>query len=176
MSGARSRASEARQVGRFAVVGCVNVAVNLVVFVFFYRYVPLASTLLQALGPLGTRITEALASAGIPAVDAGFANLIGYLAGMINSFVLNKYWTFEAGGRTGQQARRFIVLNLAGLAVSTALILVLVDVLRLPYLPVWFASTALVMVLNFLGNKHWTFVTDPEVDGRRNGAAPDARV
>jgi len=176
MSNVRTRTIGTRQVSRFAIVGCLNVAVSLVTFLIIYRYVPLASIVLDTLGAAGTRIADAMIRAGVPVVDAGFANFVGYLAGMVNSFVLNKRWTFEAGGRTALQARRFVVLNLAGLSVSTSLILVFVDVLGMPYLPVWIATTALVMILNFFGNKYWTFVMNQETDGRHDGASSDAHV
>ena len=176
MSDARTRPTGARQVWRFAIVGCLNVAVSLVAFLVFYRYVPLASLVLEVLGPTGTRIADAFVRAGVPGIDAGFANFVGYLLGMVNSFVLNKRWTFEAGGRTVLQARRFVILNLAGLSVSTTLVLVLVDVLGLPYLAVWIATTALVMILNFLGNKYWTFVMHSEAAVHRDGAFFDVRL
>lgn len=159
---------------RFAIVGCLNVAISFVTFLVFYRYVPLASLALDASGATGAQIAGALARLGVPKVDAGFANVVGYAVGMVNSFILNKKWTFEAKGRTALQARRFVILNLAGLGLSTALVLVLVDVMGMAYIPVWIATTALVMLANFVGNKYWTFVAHSADDG--HGVSADARV
>jgi len=176
MSGALTTPVETRQLLRFAVVGCLNVTVSFATFLVFYRYVPLASVVLDVLGTPGARIADAMSRAGVPTADAGFANAIGYAAGMVNSFVLNKRWTFEAKGRTALQARRFVILNLAGLSISTMLVLVLVDVLGVPYLPVWIATTALVMIANFVGNKYWIFVANPDDDRHADAASANARM
>jgi putative flippase GtrA len=93
----------------------------------------------------------------LEAIERGVANLLGYAAGMVTSFMLNKTWTFEADGSTLRQFRRFLVLNLAGLLLSTVLIFIFVDRLGGPYIFVWIGTTCLVMVVNFVGNKFWTF-------------------
>lgn len=53
------------------------------------------------------------------------ANLISYSAGMINSFVLNKNWTFSHTAGQGEPTQQFVLfalLNLVGLAIATALV------------------------------------------------------
>lgn len=147
----------ATQVVRFLAVGCLNVAVTFAVFVLCYRWLPLGTFLIDATGAAGSALARTLARFGIGSVDAAVANVAGYLAGMVNSFVLNKLWTFEAAGRTARQLKRFVALNLVSLAGSTAIMFVAVDVLAAPYVPVFVATVALTTVFHFVGNKHWTF-------------------
>ena len=147
----------ARQLARFLVVGCLNVAVTFVVFVFCYRHLQLGSALLQAAGPAGAWLDESLGRIGVGSIDAALANFVGYLAGMVNSFILNKAWTFEARGRTYRQMQRFVALNVVGLLGSTLIMFVGVDLLGAPYLPVFVGTVALTTVFHFFGNKHWTF-------------------
>ena len=148
----------ARQLARFLVVGCLNVAVTFVVFILCYRKLQLGSALLQAAGAAGAWLEESLGRLGVGSIDAAVANFVGYLAGMVNSFVLNKSWTFEARGRTWRQMQRFVMLNVFGLLGSTVIMFVGVDLLGVPYLPVFVGTVVLTTIFHFLGNKHWTFV------------------
>lgn len=146
-----------RQFYRFAIVGCLNVMISFAVFVLCYEVWPMARLILDISESAGAWIRGALAGHGILAVDAAVANVVGYVAGMVNSFLLNKTWTFRAQGNILQQMHRFFILNILGLLLSTLLIFVFVDLLDGPHLIVWTIATAIVMVLNFYGNKFWTF-------------------
>jgi putative flippase GtrA len=133
------------------------VCVSFVAFILFYRYFPLATFVLSIAGSPGAWFADLLQRLGIPSVDAGTANAAAYACGMLNSFILNRRWTFEAGGLVGPQLRRFIILNLGVLVGSTAVVFVFIDLLRAPYLLVWIITTGVGMIVNFLGNKYWTF-------------------
>ena len=85
------------------------------------------------------------------------ANVLAYAAGMINSFVLNRLWTFRAEGRVATHAFKFVVLNAATLVASTVLVLVLVDWAGLPALAVWLPLTIAILTAHYLGMKHWAF-------------------
>jgi putative flippase GtrA len=147
----------ARQLVRFLIVGCLNVAVTFVVFVFCYRTLELGSLLLSAAGSAGAWLAAALGRLGVGSIDAAVANFVGYLAGMVNSFILNKAWTFEARGRTWQQMQRFVTLNVVGLLGSTLIMFAVVDLLGAPYLPIFVGTVVLTTIFHFFGNKHWTF-------------------
>jgi putative flippase GtrA len=146
-----------RQFYRFAIVGSLNVLISFAVFVVCYQVWPLASLIFNAAGAVGSWISGILSDYGIHSVDAAFANFCGYAVGMVNSFVLNKIWTFQTQGNTLQQMHRFLILNILGLTLSTLLLFVFVDLLHGPHLVIWFVSTGIVMVMNFYGNKLWTF-------------------
>jgi putative flippase GtrA len=161
-----------RQLLRFLIVGCVNVLVTFIVFVFCYRHLQLGPLVLDAIGPLHDWLAGSLGRGGDASIDAAVANSVGYLAGMINSFLLNKFWTFGARGKTLVQARRFLALNLTSLAASTAVVFVLVDVLRAPYLHVFVATVAATTALHYFANRHWTFAVAEE----RRSAETEARA
>jgi putative flippase GtrA len=145
------------QLARFLVVGCLNVAVTFAVFLLCYRWLPLGSLFVAVTGGADGPVALALSRLGVGAIDAAVANVIAYVAGMVNSFVLNKLWTFEAGGHTARQLQRFVALNLVSLIVSTLVMFVAVDALAAPYLPVFVGTVVLTTVFHYLGNKHWTF-------------------
>jgi putative flippase GtrA len=140
------RASRAPTAIRFALVGITNFIVSFTVFFVSFRYLPDA---LQRHFPA-----------------AALANLLAYLAGMINSFLLNRSWTFRASGSTTEQAVRFTIVNLSSLALSTAVMFRFVDVLHYPELAVWVPTTAAAILLNYLGCKHWAFAHSPRPSGK----------
>ncbi len=92
---------------------------------------------------------------------AAVANVLAYLAGMVNSFLLNRSWTFRASGNAAAQAVRFTIVNLASLALSTAVMFHFVDVLGYPEVAVWVPTTMMVMTMNYLGCRHWAFAAAP---------------
>ena len=141
------RAGCAHPAARFALVGVTNFVVSFSVFYLTYRYMPEA---LRAL---------------VPAAAA--ANLAAYLAGMVNSFLLNRNWTFRASGDAATQAVRFALVNVASLALSTLVMFVFVDLMQYPEIAVWVPTTLVVMTLNYLGCRHWAFAPSSASHGPR---------
>jgi putative flippase GtrA len=120
---------------RFIVVGCANFVVSFAAFYAAYRYLPLDE------------------SSGRGAM----ANVLAYGAGLVNSFVLNRLWTFRAAGDVGTHALRFGLLNVVTLVGSTLIVLLLVDRAGLPALAVWLPLTLAILATHYLGMKHWAF-------------------
>jgi putative flippase GtrA len=120
---------------RFVLVGCTNFIVSFAAFYGSYHYLPL--------GELDVR--------------AAVANVLAYAAGMINSFVLNRAWTFRAAGHAAVHMWRFIVLNAATLAASTLVMFVLADWAGYPELAVWLPLTVAILTTHYLGMKYWAF-------------------
>lgn len=146
-----------KQLAKFSIVGCLNLTISLTVFTLSYWQLRLGRLILESTGDLGTWIAHLLNGLGIHEIDAAVANTAGYVAGMVNSFVLNKLWTFEARAQTAQQLHRFVVVNVLGLVMSTLMLLLFVDVLGAPYLLMGCITIGIVAIINFLGNKYWTF-------------------
>ena len=119
---------------RFIIVGCANFVVSFSAFYASYYFLPLASD-----------------------ARAAVANVLAYAAGIVNSFVLNRLWTFRVEGQVGAHAVKFLVLNAATLAVSTAIMFALVDWAGLPALAVWLPMTLGILTTHYLGMKHWAF-------------------
>lgn len=126
-------------VPRFLVVGLCNLVVSLGTFYLCYHYLPLPS------------------SAAGHGAQGAVANVLSYFAGMINSFLLNRSWTFRADSGVVVQAGRFVVVNMASLAFSTLTVFVLVDRWHYRELAVWVPMAALIMVANYVGMKYWAF-------------------
>jgi putative flippase GtrA len=86
------------------------------------------------------------------------AQCMSYCIGMLNSYLLNKYWTFAQKGRVQpKQAVRFIVLNLCTLLLSLGLLALFADRL---HRSLWLAkllATGITTVFNYVGNKLWVF-------------------
>ena len=146
-----------KQFSRFIVVGCTNFAVSFVVFYIFYNYLKLSVLLFAVLGPAGDLLKKILQGIGAQSADAALANMIGYSAGIINSFVWNKLWTFKARHEAARQFGRFLLLNFACLLLSSLSLFILIDSLGFPYGPVWFITMATVTVINFAVSRYWVF-------------------
>ena len=132
---------------RFLLVGVSNFCVSLAVFYLCYRL---------------------LLAGGVPAASnrllapAAVANVVAYLAGMVNSFLWNRSWTFRArDGRLLPQAVKFTVVNSVSLVLGTGAMYVLVDRRGVPELAVWMPLAVLITLLNYYGSKLWAFARPP---------------
>jgi putative flippase GtrA len=86
--------SRIAEIARFAVVGLINTGIDLAVF------------------SVGFYVLE---------FNLILANTIAYSAGTVNSYLMNKHWTFAGRGApeiTPAEFTRFIIFNLFGLALS----------------------------------------------------------
>jgi putative flippase GtrA len=142
---------------RFALVGCTNFVVSFTAFYLSFHYLPADAVVALA------RVFGA-GDATLHPPAAAVANVLAYLAGMVNSFLLNRQYTFRAGGNAWAQALRFTAVSFLSLVTGTAATFALVDVLRYPPLPVWVPVTVIVMLVNYFGCKHWAFAP-PAVEG-----------
>jgi putative flippase GtrA len=119
------------QLIRFGFVGAAGFVVNLVVYALLVH------------------------SAG---VDYHVAAVAAWLVAVLNNFVLNRHWTFDASdGRAHFQAARFLVVSLVAFGFSLLLLTVLVESAGMSKVPAQAVAVAASMPLNFLGNKLWSF-------------------
>jgi putative flippase GtrA len=119
------------QLVRFGVVGAIGFIVNLGVYTLFVH-------------PIG--------------VDYHIAAVAAWIVAVMNNFVLNRHWTFEArSGRVRFQAARFVVVSLVAFGVSLLLLTLLVEDGGLAKVPAQAIAVAASTPLNFLGNKLWSF-------------------
>jgi putative flippase GtrA len=119
------------QLVRFGLVGGIGFAVNLAVYAFC----------VHVLG-----------------VDYHVAAVIAWLVAVMNNFILNRHWTFDAGdGRVHFQAMRFLVVSLVAFGFSLLLLTLFVEVAGIAKVPAQALAVAASMPLNFLGNKLWSF-------------------
>jgi putative flippase GtrA len=93
------------------------------------------------------------------------ANIISYSAGILNNFVLTRYWVYpERRRQTFVQLAQFVVISLIGLVLNNLIVLALEQPLgnwlanpALGYLPAKISATVLVLGWNFIANRLWTF-------------------
>lgn len=90
-------------------------------------------------------------------VDPVPATLAGFVLGAVVSYTLNRWLTFDATHSHAQATWRFGLIALGGFALTGALMHLFVARLNLPYLPMQFVTTGIVMVFSFLGHKFFSF-------------------
>jgi putative flippase GtrA len=91
-------------------------------------------------------------------VDYHVAAVVAWIVAVLNNFVLNRHWTFDArGGQAHAQAMRFIVVSLAAFVVSLLLLTLFVEAAGLAKVPAQALAVAAAMPFNFIGNKLWSF-------------------
>jgi putative flippase GtrA len=121
------------QLVRFGLVGGVGFVVNVAVYALFVHYVK---------------------------VDYRVASVVAWLIAVLNNFILNRRWTFDArAGRAHFQALRFLMVSLVAEGFSLLLLTVLVEDGGFSKVPAQALAVAASMPLNFLGNKLWSFRT-----------------
>jgi dolichol-phosphate mannosyltransferase len=127
------RPSNWLQLVRFGVVGAIGFVVNLAVYALFVH-------------PLG--------------VDYHVAAVAAWLVAVVNNFVLNRHWTFDArGGVARFQAMRFLVVSVGAFIVSLLLLTLFVEDAGIAKIPAQALAVGAATPLNFLGNKLWSFRT-----------------
>lgn len=119
------------QLVRFGIVGGTGFVVNLAVY----------ALCAQALG-----------------VDYRVASVAAWLVAVLNNFLLNRHWTFDAAADSVRfQAIRFFVVSVVAEGFSLLLLTALVEGAGFAKVPAQAVAVAGSMPLNFLGNKLWSF-------------------
>jgi putative flippase GtrA len=84
--------------------------------------------------------------------------VIAWMVAVLNNFVLNRHWTFDArGGQVRFQAVRFVAVSAVAFGFSLLLLTVLVEAGGMAKVPAQALAVAGSTPLNFLGNKLWSF-------------------
>jgi len=116
------------QLGQFAVVGGVGYAINLVVY-----------ALLLGLG-------------------AHTAAAISFVVSAASNYWWNRHWTFaHAKGHFGYQGMRFFTVSAVAFGANQLWLYLLLDLAGLGKVVAQAIAILLVVPLNFIGNKLWSF-------------------
>ena len=120
------------EVIKFAVVGCSNVLVDLLIYRFLLIW-----------------------------LDVSLAKGLSFCCGTFYAYQLNRKWTFSAGNPSFQQIGKFlgvygVVLGI-NVATNTLVLSILPTSLRLRIVLAYLVATALSALLNFLGMKFLVF-------------------
>lgn len=102
-------------------------------------------------------------------IDYRIANFIGYVVGLINSFTLNRLWTFKSTGNILKETLFFLLIFAIVFPIELLSLILFKDILIL-LIPDYFAgdekfaekiaqlpAAAIYTVLGFIGNKFLTF-------------------
>ncbi len=89
------------------------------------------------------------------------ASAIGFIAGAINGFVLNRRWTFAGHVGDAFTPLRWAVVQSGGLGINLGLLYLLVHDAGLDKLLAQAAATVVVTVSTFIVNRAWTFRHEP---------------
>lgn len=118
---------------RFVVVGVINTGIDVLLFTILREFFGFHRSICQ---------------------------VAGYTAGTLNSFAMNKLWTFEnkeVGRKTAGQAVRFITVNAVSLGASLLVLEVLNEDLKIGVYIAKGAATAVSWAINYVGYRLWVF-------------------
>ncbi len=95
-------------------------------------------------------------------VDYLAALLIGYLIGSLNSYILNRRWTFRAGHVAHTTAgTRFAVVQVCAILANEGLLYVFVHDLHVEKIAAQAILTLPVLAVTFFINRAWSFQQHP---------------
>ncbi|RYM04600.1 GtrA family protein [Sporolactobacillus sp. THM7-7] len=126
-SNGKTRVSWIRQAVLFSLIGVLNTAVDLFVFICLTHFFSLSYAAAQ---------------------------LLSYGAGMLNSYLWNRSVTFSSSAQTSSRFIKFAVLNVSVLIMTLA---VMHSLLFLPLYLNKLISTAVGLIFNFVFSKFWVF-------------------
>ena len=87
-----------------------------------------------------------------------FSQVVSYSCGMLNSYIVNRSWTFKAKGKFfGGQMMRFITANLTLLMISVLLLWFFTNKLGFIKIVAKLFTTAIIMLAGFTVNRLWVF-------------------
>ena len=125
------KANSILQFVKFSLVGVLNTGIHYVVFLLLYKCFEIYFLL---------------------------ASAIGYCMGLINSFFMNRVWTFRSKTmRKKTQFMKFVIVNLLAMLINLGTLGILKVIFNVAPEFGQAISIGSAMIVNFLGNKYWTF-------------------
>lgn len=118
-----------------------------------------------AVGIVGTAAHYAILIALVEfaQVDSAGASSLGFLAGAIVNYHLNRTLTFKSPVKMLSGLPKFFFIALVGAVMNVAIMIALTQYTRFHYLVIQLVATCVVLIWNFLGNRHWTFADASEI-------------
>jgi putative flippase GtrA len=118
------------QILSFSLIGILNSAITLFIIFFLYNLIHLHYLI---------------------------ANLIGYIIGLISSFILNKKYTFKSKENSTKEILLFFILFGMSYLLNLCTVMFLMELINVDNTLSQIAGMLMYTVTNFLGNKYWTF-------------------
>nr|MDA3813354.1 GtrA family protein [Candidatus Cloacimonadota bacterium] len=85
------------------------------------------------------------------------SNSIGYLFGFINSFTLNKIWTFKSKKSIKRESSYFILIFIICYSIQLIILILLKEKLLVKPQYAQIIAMGFYTLINFMGNKYITF-------------------
>ena len=86
------------------------------------------------------------------------SSTLGYCVGMVNSYILNKRWTFYDGEKIMlNQFIKFVTVNLVSLSINLLFMYTLSGRLHLNAMLAQILATGFSIISNYIGSKLWVF-------------------
>jgi putative flippase GtrA len=117
------------QLVRFAIVGVLNTAISLVVY-------------------------KLAVDVGVPYPAASVG---AFVVGALNSYTLNRIWTFRAGAFSRSGLARYVVVQLIGLGVNELVLVALVEGASVQHLAAQAVALVVASSVMFVLNRYWAF-------------------
>ena len=98
------------------------------------------------------------------------AQIAGYGCGVLNSFLMNRKWTFKQQGPFAKGLLRFLLLNVLTLGLTSACMQFMHELLGIS---LWLSkgtATVFGVLLNFAGSKRWVFRQEAEAKSEAGAA------
>jgi putative flippase GtrA len=123
------------QLFKFATVGCFNTLIDWAVYFIILKLFPAESVIFYT-------------------AAKGFS----YFCGILNSFFLNRVWTFRDSLQENEGGRfaKFMAVNLIGLGINSVSVYVFLN-MEFRHVAALFFATAITFSFNFILNKLWVF-------------------
>ncbi|MDY6934888.1 MAG: GtrA family protein [Spirochaetota bacterium] len=90
-------------------------------------------------------------------VDYRLSNIIGYTLGLINSFILNKMWTFRSKSVFYKEIIPFFLFFLVSYIINLGAVVFCVEILLINKNISQLIGMVFYTSTNFIGNRLWTF-------------------
>jgi len=88
------------------------------------------------------------------------ANIVGYVFGVINSFIVNKLWTFNHKSKTGITLAKFIGVFGVTYLIQFSVLSLLLNYSNIDDFACQIIAMIVYTILNFIINKKFTFKTN----------------
>lgn len=117
---------------KFTIVGIVNTLIHLILLYFLVEYLSVYYVL---------------------------ASFIAFIFAVTNSFIMNTIWTFKENikFKIGFRYIKFFIVSTLAAIVNLSLLYAITEFFGIWYILSQIIATSFSLVVNFLGNKIWTF-------------------
>ncbi len=127
-----------KQFFKFAIVGAIGTLVNILVLYIFTEFFKVFYII---------------------------SEIFAFFSSSVNNYLLDKYWTFQEDLKEKIVPKyfQFVIISLISLTVNLSILYIAVEYFNYWYVFAEVGAILIVFLINFVGNKLWTFRTKPIV-------------